>query len=344
MRTALAAPAQAAAPLVEESASQPTASTLREDALSLLRSLRGEPGSSPLLELPSGADWRVWASHSPVIVEARLFFALRLGAALFLDSVLLGYLVQYSSVHPLPYWFLYLTNWTLCVQCGYLSLVCYASWLAQSGASLTALSPRSQQLLLSLQCVSLPGAALVTALFWLLVYPSWPESATYAINYFVHGANLAVALADALFNCAPYPFRYLALLAPYGGAYLSFTFLFLACGYMNEWKQPWIYRGTIGWETGCWKGWTLSLAIAIVCVPALIAASWKGAMRRDNWHARLAAKRARVSADTEMGSKRGPDEAAPAEEQQEDGCGDGAPAAASAEGRPLLLKMSTIEE
>ncbi len=83
--------------------------------------------------------------------------------------------------HPLRYWFIYLTNWTLSVQCAYLTLAVYATWHAGQ-ASAPAAPPRYLPALLYLQGVALPGSALVTLLFWTLVLPTWPEAATYTVR------------------------------------------------------------------------------------------------------------------------------------------------------------------
>jgi len=196
-----------------------------------------------------------------------------------------------SHWHPFRYWFLYLTNLTLCIQCASLSLGLYACWQQAASASPTdAPPPAFLRPLLALQAVTLPAAALVTALFWLLVYPSWPVSATFVVNYFVHGVNLAVALADTWLSCAPLPLAYAALVWPYGCAYLAFTVLYFWAGGLNEWGQPWIYIPIYWGAPDAWKGALLSVAVLTFAVPALIVATWAFGRLRDERAAAAAAR------------------------------------------------------
>lgn len=72
----------------------------------------------------------------------------------------------------------YLTNVSLLFQCSFLVLSTRATHLASlPGASSNA--PTWLRHLLSLHALTLPASILVTALFWLLVYPSWHASANY---------------------------------------------------------------------------------------------------------------------------------------------------------------------
>ncbi len=209
-------------------------------------------------------------------------------------TVLLGYWLQFSLYHPFRLWFIYLTNWTLLVQCAYLSLAVYATWRATSPshrAQDSAAPPaRLLRALLALQAVAAPGAALVTILFWCLVYPTWPESAQYAVNYLVHGANLVIALADVAASSQPFLLCYGALLMPYGVLYLTFTLIYYAAGGMNEWGQPWVYR-PIYWGAGdAWKGALLSLGLLTLFIPALTLTFWAGVHVRDGAAAARAAR------------------------------------------------------
>jgi hypothetical protein len=190
-----------------------------------------------------------------------------------------------SQYHPWRFWFLYLTNITLCIQCTGLCLGTFACW-QQAGAPLDALTPPPPppphvKPLLVLQAVTLPAAALVTALFWFLVYPSWPVSATFVVNYFVHGVNLVVAVLDTWLSCAPYPLAYAALVWPYGVAYTLFTLVYYYFGGLNEWGQPWIYIPIYWGAPDAWKGGLLSAAVLAFALPALIAAAWAFARYRD---------------------------------------------------------------
>jgi hypothetical protein len=117
------------------------------------------------------------------------------------------------------------------------------------------------------------------------VYPTWPEAATYTVNYLVHGANFCVMAADCLLSSQPYPLRYGAALAPYGFIYVTFTLIYYAAGGVNEWGQPWIYL-PIYWgakDHGAAKGGALCLAVLLFVVPGLVLAAWAAARARDDW-------------------------------------------------------------
>ena len=114
--------------------------------------------------LPAG-DWRCWVADSHAVRDRAAFLVVRTLFCTFMNTVLLGYLLQTYLAHPLGYWFIYLTNWTLSVQCAYLTLAVYAAWHA-GHANAPAAPPRYLPALLYLQGVALPGSALVTLLFW----------------------------------------------------------------------------------------------------------------------------------------------------------------------------------
>ena len=170
------------------------------------------------------------------------------------------------------------------MQCAYLTLAVYATWHAGQ-ASAPAAPPRYLPALLYLQGVALPGSALVTLLFWTLVLPTWPEAATYTVNYLVHGANLAVMAADCALGSQPFPLRYSCGLLPYGAVYITFTVVYYLAGGTNEWGQPWIYAPIYWGGTGAKAGAALCLAVLVLLVPGLILAAWGCVRLRDAWAA-----------------------------------------------------------
>ena len=201
-----------------------------------------------------------------------------------MNTVLLGYWLQTWLIHPLRFWFIYLTNWTLSVQCAYLTLAVYATWHAGQAAAPTA-APRYLPALLYLQGIALPGSALVTLLFWTLVLPTWPEAATYTVNYLVHGANLAVMIADCALCSQPFPLRYSFGLFPYGVVYVLFTAVYWAAGGTNEWGQPWIYIPIYWGGSGAKAGAALCVALVLLFVPGLILLCWACVRLRNAWAA-----------------------------------------------------------
>ena len=192
------------------------------------------------------------------------------------------------------------------MQCAYLTLAVYATWHAGQAAAPTE-TPRYLPALLYLQGIALPGSALVTLLFWCadrrvpgvlpspadahvagnrtLVLPTMPEAATYAVNYLVHGANLAVMAADCALGSQPFTLRYGFGLFPYGVVYISFTLIYFLAGGKNEWGQPWCYR-PIYWGGGNGKAAAgLCFSVLLLLVPALILLSWGCVRLRDAWAA-----------------------------------------------------------
>ena len=262
------------------------------------RLLGSDAGVSPLV-LPAG-DWHRWLAVSPALGEdaRRTYLHCKAFLAAVMLTTLLGFCVQYSIFHPFRYWFLYLTNVTLCIQCTSLSLGTYACWRHRNADGALVLPPPPAYLkhLIALQSVTLPAAALVTALFWLLVYPSWPVSATFVVNYFVHGVNLVVALLDTWLSCAPAPLAYAALLWPYGCAYLIFTLVYFVAGGLNEWGQPWIYIPIYWGAPDAWKGGLLAAAVLLFVVPLLSCAAWAFSRVRDRRRERLAVEELELAA------------------------------------------------
>jgi hypothetical protein len=59
-------------------------------------------------ELPAG-DWRSWVADSHAIRDRAAFLVVRTLFCTFMNTVLLGYLLQHTLAHPLGYW---------CVRCG----------------------------------------------------------------------------------------------------------------------------------------------------------------------------------------------------------------------------------
>jgi hypothetical protein len=119
----------------------------------------------------------------------------------------------------------------------------------------------------------------------LLVYPSWPESATYTVNYLVHGANLVVMIADCSLCAQPFPLRYSSALLPYGAVYITFTVLYYAAGGCNEWGQEWIYLPIWWGGPAAGAGAALCLVLLVFFVPGLILAAWAAVRWREAWAA-----------------------------------------------------------
>ena len=105
------------------------------------------------------------------------------------------------------------------------------------------------------------------------MYPTWPEAATYTVNYLVHGANFCVMAADCVLTSQPYPLAYGAALLPYGTVYVLFTVVYYFVGGVNEWGQPWIYIPIYWGSDKAWQGALLCVGLLTTLVPALVFAS-----------------------------------------------------------------------
>ena len=115
--------------------------------------------------------------------------------------------------------------------------------------------------------------------------PTWPEAATYTVNYLVHGANLAVMIADCALCSQPFPLRYSFGLFPYGIVYVLFTAVYWAAGGTNEWGQPWIYIPIYWGGSGAKAGAALCVCLVLFFVPGLILLSWACVRLRSAWAA-----------------------------------------------------------
>jgi hypothetical protein len=257
--------------------------SLSSEVSALRAAVWRQAGAGPLLPSPTLNNWRRWAGTSWLVKDQSSYFAVRCLLATIMVSVLLGYWISFGVHHPLHFWFIYLTNWTLSVQVSYLCLACWTSWAARPSGEEAAPSGKLRALI-ALQAVATPGAVLVTLLFWTLVFPTWRESAHYLVNYLVHGVNCAVALTDLLLTRQPFPLAHSAVLLPmYCTTYIAFSIIHYLSGSTNEWGQPWIYRPIYWGAPDAWKGAFLCICLLAFFLPALVLAVWACAWRRDAW-------------------------------------------------------------
>lgn len=141
--------------------------------------------------------------------------------------------------------------------------------------------------------------------------PTWPEAATYTVNYLVHGANLAVMAADCGLCSQPFPLRFSCGLLPYGVVYILFTAVYWGLGGTNEWGQPWVYKPIYWGGPGAGAGAALCVAVLLLVVPALILLCWACVRLRDAWAAGGAGLRGSAAAPAEAFEEEDFDDDAP---------------------------------
>ena len=67
------------------------------------------------------------------------------------------------------------------------------------------------------------------------MFPGWPQSSQYPINYFVHGANFATMALDCALSRAPYLFVYSwSSWFVDGVVYVLFSIFYFLAGGTNE--------------------------------------------------------------------------------------------------------------
>ena len=135
--------------------------------------------------------------------------------------------------------------------------------------------------------------------------PTWPEAATYTVNYLVHGCNLAVMIADCALCSQPFPLRYSFVLFPYGVVYVVFTAIYWAAGGTNEWGQPWIYIPIYWGGPGAKAGAALCVGLVLILVPGLILLSWAAVRLRSAWAAGDAALQGGAAPSEDEGDEPG---------------------------------------
>jgi len=137
-------------------------------------------------------------------------------------TTLLGSMIDQQVNHAgIEYYFIFLTNWTLMVQCVYLVLACYVTYtlkpLIESGEHGTELDmPTYVKVMWMLQGVLVPGTCLVFLLYWGLVFDGTISNFTIP----THGINFFVQLADLLVSSQPY-------LLLHGGYFFAYCLIFL---------------------------------------------------------------------------------------------------------------------
>jgi hypothetical protein len=78
---------------------------------------------------PEAGVWRTWLATSTLLPRPRVYLALRVTLALFMDAVLLGSSLLMAWAQGK--WCIYLTHWSITAVALYLTLAAYATFRAQ---------------------------------------------------------------------------------------------------------------------------------------------------------------------------------------------------------------------
>ena len=195
------------------------------------------------------------------------FFAFRCFNALLMCSVLVGAMIdQELNYAGLEYYFIFLTNWTLIVQCVYLVLACYVTHslreLVASGEHGTELEmPLSVKTLWLLQGVLVPGTCLVFLLYWGLVF----DGTIHTFTIPTHGVNFLVQLADLLISSQPYLLLHGLYFFAYCMLFLAWSLIHYATGVGDGKGNRYIYS-SLDWSNVSGTS-SLALFILLLVVP-----------------------------------------------------------------------------
>lgn len=225
--------------------------------------------------LPEGVDWRPWLL-APAYTRKRLsdktVLLLRIFLALFCWSFLFGS-IAIASV-PRWSWATYLTDWTILVISCHLSLSCVGTAVALRSLGRGEPAPARPwwlPVIFTLQSIAIPAPLIVDVVFWAALMPADPAQARYAINYFVHGANLLACWSDAAWLVStPYYFRYVwSGFFMYGVVYALWMITFIQVG-GRVYHEPYIYSiFNFSTHAGVVGGGILLAILVFIIVPCL---------------------------------------------------------------------------
>jgi len=191
------------------------------------------------------------------------------------------------SDHPYAagYWWIYLTKWTLTLQCIYHILVLLLAIRAREKSlqrpgqnslcldtSLDSTMPTLAKGVWLLQAVCLPATFLVFVLYWGLVFPK-EDGAFKLVNAFTHGVNFFVMILDAWTSRFPVLLVHGVYFILYALIYLIWTLVHYNAGLTNEHGDPYIYAA-LDWRNPS-KSAILAFLIIGVAAPIVFCSCWR---------------------------------------------------------------------
>jgi len=168
-------------------------------------------------------------------------------------GVLLWSWVDMGVEDEFGYWWIFVTHWTLLVECTYLGFAVYTTYRSlntppladnneagEGGADKAA--PWWSLASWVLQDVALPGSFVVFLLYWLLVF----EPPLKLLSCLTHGLNFLVMAVDVVLSCQPFYLLHGAYFAAYCAIYILFTLIFWGAEGRNQDNDKFIYS-SIDW-------------------------------------------------------------------------------------------------
>ncbi|XP_033096653.1 protein rolling stone-like [Anneissia japonica] len=124
-----------------------------------------------------------------------------------------------------------------------------------------------------LQVTAYSAAVAVTILYWVLEYDP-PGDSIHAYGVHVHGVNVVLVLIDLLIVATPYRLLHFIYPSLYSFVYFVFTAIYWAAGGLNPNGNPWIYKGSLDWETDPGLSAIVAALTVVVAAPMLQVLFW----------------------------------------------------------------------
>jgi len=172
------------------------------------------------------------------------------------------------------FWWIYLTHWTLLLQCTYLGFAVFTTWRVYSqtlrmepqeanDSSEPETSPWWVTATWLLHDVAFPGAFVVTLTYWLLVFEPPLES---ALSPLTHGLTFVVMLADMVLSNMPLHLMHAVYFVAYGLVYIFFTIMFAVGDGTTQNDSDFVYE-VLDWKSEPGTAAVYCAAIAFVLSP-----------------------------------------------------------------------------
>jgi hypothetical protein len=156
------------------------------------------------------------------------------------------------------YWWIYLTHWTLIVECMYFVSAACTTWRAFTNKEETQSAEKHIFISWFLHDIAYPSTFSVMLLFWGLGL----SAPTQALTIFTHGVNFLMMFVDVILSSQPYYIMHAVYFIIYSAIYLGWTLVFYAVKARNRDGDRYVYPSLDYKDDLC--GALISIAIAFL--------------------------------------------------------------------------------
>lgn len=242
--------------------------------------LRADFALERLMYKHETAAWSVKFSRSWIVKSQPVYLGVRCGFAVLMIAILFWSWGDMAVDNDWNFWWIYLTHWTLLVQCFYL---CFAAFTTFKLGSEDVTEPAETDTAPDqskapwwvvatwmLHDIALPGSFLVFVLYWGLVFS---PPLTSALSPMTHGLNFFVMLVDTILSSQPIYYMHGLWFLIYGLIYITFTILFHLGKGTNEEDDKFVYS-SLDWGTDAGGSAILVVVIVFFIIPLVYLMMW----------------------------------------------------------------------